>query len=190
MSLPTITAVSLPPQVYAHNAEHDVIVTADPDRFRPITGTYGWVKPTAGTGLWTATVTGRNEHGHPVDSGWLEYRRDEMADDITGTLLTEILPQRDARILLIDDQQHLIDLVSAFPAHYRWNSDEQYPDWVGLAAAGWDAVHLTDRGQWKTRIPDTGPNLYGWDIESVLWLRHAYKVGATTPAATCESATQ
>ncbi|MCX4792445.1 hypothetical protein OG369_42475 [Streptomyces sp. NBC_01221] len=190
MSLATITAVSLPPQVYAHNTTHDVALAADSARFRPIASTHGWVKPKPGTGLWTATVTGRDGSGQPADSGWLEYRRDEMCSDTTGTLLTEILPTRDARILLVDSHQHLIDLVAAFPAPYEWGyrTEQKYPDWPALAAAGWDAVYLTDRGQWATRFPDSGPDLYGWDLESVLWLRHSYTVGTTTISAPAREA--
>jgi hypothetical protein len=44
-------------------------------------------------------------------------------------------------------------------------------------------VYLTDRGQWLTRLPDSGPDLYGWDMESMLWLRPAYVTGRTVRSA-------
>jgi hypothetical protein len=186
MSLATITAVSLPQQVYAHTAEHDVAMTTDPDRFRPIQGIgTGWVKPKGGTGLWTSPVTGRTDDGAPADSAWLEWCRSEMDADTSGLLLTEITPVRDARLLLIDDQAHLVSIIQEFPqSDSQWiGRGRLYPDWEAMAAAGWDGVYLTDRGQWATRLPKSGPDLYSWDLESMLWLRHTYTVGRTVRSA-------
>jgi hypothetical protein len=187
MSFATITAVSLPPQVYSHTAEHDVTLTADPARFRPVVSNKapGWVKPTPGTGLWTAPVTARTDDGQPTDSAWLEWCRAEMDADTSGLFLTEITPSRDARLLLIDSQEHLAAIVDAYPADLGPLDylKRHYPDWGALAAAGWDGVYLTDRGQWATRLPRSGPDLYSWDLESMLWLRHAYTVGRTVRSA-------
>lgn len=180
MSLSTITAVSLPPQVYAHTADHDPAVTADPARFRPIRGIgTGWVKPHGGTGLWTSPVTARAEDGTPTDSAWLEWCRSEMDSDTSSQHLTEITPTRDARLLLIDSQEHLIAIVGAYPeSDSQWpDRGRDYPNWEALADDGWDGVYLTDRGQWATRLPRSGPDLYSWDLESMLWLHPAYSVG-------------
>ncbi|MGW4222929.1 hypothetical protein ACWEG1_05680 [Streptomyces bauhiniae] len=188
MNLATIPADVLPPQVYAHPIEHDVTVTADPNRFRAIRGIgTGWVKPKGGTGLWTAPVTATAADGRPVDSAWLEWCRAEMDSDTSDQYLTEIHPMPGARILLIDCHEHLVEIVRQFPAasDMPWVA-ESYPDWEGLAAAGWDAVYLTDRGQWATRLPKSGPDLYSWDLESCLWLRHAYTVGRTAVSQTPE----
>lgn len=182
MSLATITAVSLPPQVYAHTADHDPALTADPARFRPVQGIgTGWVKPMGGTGLWTSPVTARTDDGAPTDSAWLEWCRSEMDADTSGQYLTEVIPVRDARLLLIDGQEHLISIIGAYPhIDSQWiGRGRLYPDWAALAAAGWDGVYLTDRGQWATHLPRSGPDLYSWDMESMLWLRHAYTVGRT-----------
>lgn len=182
MSLATITAASLPPQAYAHTEGHDINLTADPARFRTITSkSPGWVKPTPGTGLWTSPVTARTEGGQPTDSAWLEWTRAEMDADTSGLWLTEIFPARNARLLLIESQEHLAAIVGAYPADPGplASLDRHYPDWGALAAAGWDGVYLTDGGQWATRLPVSGPDLYGWDMESMLWLRHAYTVGQT-----------
>ncbi|MET8826024.1 hypothetical protein ABZX40_13205 [Streptomyces sp. NPDC004610] len=185
MSLATITSASLPAQVYAHDPEHEVSLTADPACFRPIVGVgTGWVKPAAGSGLWTAPVTARSAAGVPADSAWLEWQRSQMDTDTSDSLLTEIIPAPRARLLLIDCHEHLVEIVNAFPA----DADlpfvaELYPDWPGMAAAGWDGVYLTERGQAATRWPASGPDLYSWDLESMLWLRHAYTVGRTVQSA-------
>jgi len=48
-----------------------------------------------------------------------------------------------------------------------------FPDYEECATR-YDAIHLTDRGQWATRM--THPkNLYGWDCESVLILNKTFK---------------
>lgn len=178
-TLSTISAADLPPLVYAHGADHDLALTATPTAFRSVVGA-GWVKPTAG-GLWTAPVTNSTPDGLPADSAWLEWCRIETP---TGdyTHLTEIIPDASARVLVVDTQSDLIRIVDAYPASYDLHLssiDDRYPDWPALAANGWDALYLTDNGQWETRLPPRGPNLYGWDVATVFWLRPAYTVGRT-----------
>jgi hypothetical protein len=182
VNLATISADVLPPQVYAHMPEHDVQLTADPAQFRPVRSIgIGWAKPAAGSGLWTSPVTARTADGKPADSAWLEWSRAEMEADTSDLLLTEIIPVAEARILLIDCQEHLAAIVEAYPqSDSQWiGRGRYYPAWEALVADGWDAVYLTDRGQWATRLPKSGPDLYTWDLESALWLRHAYTVGRT-----------
>lgn len=178
-TLPTIPAADLPPLVYAHSADHDPALTATPAAFRPIVGA-GWAKPSAG-GLWTAPVTSYTPDGLPADSAWLKRCRSEMP---TGayTRLTEIVPDASARVLIVDTQADLAAIVDAYPASYGLHLpsiDDRYPDWPALAADGWDALYLTDDGQWETRRPPHGPNLYTWDVATVFWLRPAYTVGDT-----------
>lgn len=184
MSLATIPADMLPPQAYAHPEGHDVTLTADPAHWRPIRGIgTGWVKPHGGTGLWTAPVTAHRADGTPTDSAWLQWCRSEMDSDTSGLWLTEIWPTGDARLLLIDDQTQLAAIIDAYPAepnpYVPHRNGGRYPDWEALAADGWDGVYLTERGQWATRLPRGGPDLYGWDLESCLWLRPSYVVGRT-----------
>ena len=49
---------------------------------------------------------------------------------------------------------------------------DTFPDW-SLVAERYDGVHLTDEGQWATRLSHP-LNLYGWDCESTLWLRWVF----------------
>ncbi|CAM5718908.1 hypothetical protein [Streptomyces fumanus] len=192
MSLATITAASLPPQVYSHAPEHNVELTADPTHWRPVQGIgTGWVKPRGGTGLWTSPVIAWTEDGTPADSAWLGWCRAETGADTSGQMLTEILPISNARLLLIDAQDHLTAIVATYPAEpnrFLPHRHGRYPDWEALAADSWDGVYLTDRGQWATRMPRSGPDLYGWDLESMLWLRPAYMVGRTVLSAAADSA--
>lgn len=182
MSLPIIAPAELPPLAYAHDNTVDIAAAA----WRTVTE-YGWVKPHANTGLWTAPVTAWAEDGSPADTAWLEWCRAEWSTG-NSTHLTLVRPHDTARVLRIDSQADLIAIVNAYPSRSGFSLsslDDRYPHWSGLAEDGWEAVYMTDRGQWETRLPRSGPNLYGWDMPSVLWLRPAFAVGLTTviPAA-------
>jgi hypothetical protein len=177
--LPVITGAELPPLAYAHSADHDPALTA-PAHFRPIVHE-GWVKPKSGTGLWTAPVTAADASGSPTDTAWLIYTREEM-DVPAGSYsyLTEITPLADARVLRVDTHADLIAIVAAYPAAPITSGLHRgpYPNWTDMAR-DWDAVYLTDDGQWATRLPRSGPDLYSWDVATVLWLQPAYTVGRT-----------
>lgn len=178
--LPIITAAALPPLAYTHTADHNPALTR-PEYFRPIRST-GYVKPAPGTGLWTAPIT-EYENGLPCDTAWLKYCREELTDR-NDTHLTEVFPNPDVRVLHIDTHPDLIAIVDAYPAEQPVRGTRlNYPDWEHLAADGWDAVYLTEAGQWATRLPRTGPDLYSWDLASVLWLRPTYTTGRTIAVA-------
>jgi hypothetical protein len=177
-SLPTIAAASLPPLAYAHGDQHDPRLTL-PERFRPIQeGKHRFVKPHAG-GLWTAPVTEVTADGEIVRTAWTDWCRDNMwGDDDADSRFLAVVPQPHARVLLIDTLDDLRAIVDAYPnpvEPYPFVG-ERYPNWLALAS-DWDAVYLTDDGQWATRLPPFGmPNLYTWDCATVLWLRPAYTV--------------
>ena len=87
-------------------------------------------------------------------------------------------PKLDARVLVIDTYEDLERVVERWP-----DSDElrlRFPAWHQIASE-FDAVHVSDEGQSRTRL--TAPlNLYGWDCETTLWLRWAFrKVSAIGP---------
>jgi hypothetical protein len=80
-----------------------------------------------------------------------------------------------ANIFVIDSLEDLQDLLYTHRLDTPgWTGSsgvyyqDEYLDFEELAR-DYDALHLTVRGQWKTRM--TRPNLYGWDVESTLWFR-------------------
>lgn len=128
------------------------------------------VKPANGGGLWTSTW--HPEHG----SEWVQWCLSEEFDcDRANPVfrIWTIEPSPGARIYEIDTYADLKRLVAAYPHtdhHRSWPS--AHPHWQHVAS-DYDAIHLTDAGQWATRL--THPlNLYGWDCESTLWLRPAF----------------
>jgi hypothetical protein len=75
---------------------------------------------------------------------------------------------------------HTLDDLATLDRRYPWHP---VPDMAGMTllrgldfermrADGYDGVHLTEQGQWRTRLTEL--NLYGWDCESTIWLRWAF----------------
>lgn len=129
---------------------------------------YGWAKPKDKTGFWTS----------PPDSPgcWVRWMRDEgwvpgdkKLEDLTYWLLD---PDPAARVYVIDSYAYLEALTATFPAPRQLDLHEHRASWEAIARE-YDAVELTDAGQWATRL-SSPCNLYGWDCESTLWLRWCF----------------
>lgn len=121
-------------------------------------------------GLWTSTV--RDDER----SGWLDWM--ETNDFYTGDEeVWHLEPEDDLDVMLIEDKPHLEAILE------NYSRDLGHPslaiqsrtfaplDFEGIAE-NYDAIRLTYEGQWNTRM--TRPGLYGWDCETVLWLRWAF----------------
>lgn len=82
------------------------------------------------------------------------------------------------RVYVIDSFRDLKRALKRWP--HRPYADTDIPSlrrereihYVAMAEE-YDAVYLTEEGQWATRLtfPD---NLYGWDVPSILWLRWVF----------------
>lgn len=117
------------------------------------------VKPTGG--LWTSTYTEKE----CIPSGWLEWCKIEQfisEKKINGILLK---PKKECKITEIDTLNDLKMILKKYPTKPNI-IDEIHIDFEKLAN-DFDGLHLTDEGQWNTRL--TRPNLYGWDSESTIW---------------------
>lgn len=146
----------------------------------------GWMKPERGSGLWTST------YDPQCGSDWIQWARMEryMGEDDEGhwQVLDEdepgyipreqrklyyncyVLHPTVARIYVVDGLEDLVVLMRDYHHPYRspWDGGYRYLDFERLAE-DFDALHLTERGQWKTRM--SSPDLYGWDVESTFWFR-------------------
>lgn len=150
--------------------------TLAPECFEPVkTPEYPRWKPRSG-GLWTSTYLG------VLGSDWIRWCRSESfycnGNGDEGFRVWLLEPDRDARIYEIDSYADLERLVEGYPQHPEDELADLHlgvftqPAW-GEVAADYDAIHLTEEGQWATRM--THPlSLYGWDCESTLWLRWAF----------------
>ena len=129
--------------------------------FEPVVNR-NFVKPKHG--LWTSTWLGEEKV-----SGWIEWCRSEGFS--TGAHRTWLLtPEPEARIAVVREMQDLKTLLNLYPLH-RGKSENHYMQYLDFErmARDFDGMHLTDAGQWETRL--TEPNLYGWDCESTCWFR-------------------
>lgn len=153
-----------------------------PGHFQPIDALgrwdYHWVKPRSG-GLWTSTWD------PSFGSGWIDWC---IGESFAGPAFDVWLltPDPAAHVYDIDSLDDLAALIRRFPG--RGSHQPEYPAW-DLVAQEYDGVHLTDKGQWATRLAHP-ISLYGWDCESTLWFRWTF--GAiqhhgtwTAPASAC-----
>jgi hypothetical protein len=178
VTLPTITASDLPRQAYAHGMEHDPALT-HPQKFRPVINTTYDPKPLAG-GMWTSTITDVDYTGEIISTAWTEYYQSEDFGQNDYTRFLEIAPAPDFKGLVIDSLSDAATILGT----YRVDAEPDFLggfwaifNWEQMADDGYDALYLTGHGQGVTRIPDDRSlSLYGWDVESVLWLRPTYRV--------------
>lgn len=155
-------------------------------RYAPVNGEYPFVerpymnKP--GGVLWTSTWTGE-QYG----SDWIQWCLDNNYRDnpFDCYLLT---PDPAARIYTIDS---LADLLALQVNHVRIPDDiledertgkikfdgfwrTRFVDFASVSKV-YDAIHLTEEGQWKTRL-SMPADLYGWDCESTCWFRGNFTI--------------
>jgi len=118
----------------------------DITKFEPIVNQQ-FVKPLGG--LWAS----------PVDAsyGWREWCRDENF----GNLSNHFKFYFEGNVFMIDS---LAD-ATCMPWVGGYENF-QFPDFEKMVTLGYDAIHLTYKGQIETRLGK--PSLYGWDCECVL----------------------
>ena len=162
-----VPAADLPAIGYAHGTGHDPALSG-PQHFRPVgNATAGATKPLGG--LWCSPS---HDDG---TSGWTRFAGDE--DLVRERLVVQpVTADPDARIYRIDSHEDLQVFTDAYlrPSPESPGSDKVTVDWPA-AADDWDAVHLTKQGRAATHRSGRY-NLFGWDVETVLFLRPAYRI--------------
>jgi len=119
-------------------------------------------------GMWTSSLI------CPAWSEWLSHVRDAGADDREKRPWMERLCIHEVKeglnIIEIDSLQDWETLVQTFPDNRSpnpvipKNEIKPSPDFETIGRAGYDAIHVTQRGAVETR------DVNGWDCESTLWL--------------------
>ena len=108
-----------------------------------------FIKPDGG--LWASPVGSKY--------GWKEWCLEENFDP--NRIESSFTFQYEGNILVIDSEGDLNKLT------WEALSPVCSPDFEQMLNDGVDAIWLTEKGQWETRL--THPkNLYGWDYERVL----------------------
>jgi hypothetical protein len=140
------------------------------------------LKPPERRGLWTSTWTGPESI-----SEWAEWC---MAEDFAGPewRVYVLTPRPRTKLWNIDSLDDLIALLDRFGAETELSRavgrTSMFPgiDFDAFLRDGYIGVHLTDKGQWATRLSE--PSLYGWDcewafaeVEDMGVLTHSHKCG-------------
>ena len=128
-------------------------------------------------GLWGSPL---REDGN---TGWSEWCRDEKFHVDRLEKFFDFSLREDSRITVVHTLHDLKILVRKYTRPIEdpifpstWTT--RYLDFV-LMSQDFDAIELTESGQWETRL--STPSLYGWDCESVLVLTPAVVVPMTSP---------
>jgi hypothetical protein len=144
------------------------------ERYTPVRGKRSGAKPAAGCAFWTST--------HGDEDSWLAWLVGEDWFPGKGRLEDHgfwlLEPDPAARVYEINTLDDLVALLRDYgvPKYPTIPDDilaeDKRPDFEAMARDGFDGVHLTGEGQWRTRL--SFPSLYGWDCESTLWFRWAF----------------
>lgn len=119
-------------------------------------------------GMWTSTW---DEH---TGGGWVQWCvGEDFCVPADGWRAWRLTPRPDARVYEIDTYADLDALFARFPHESPHPALDGYPHWERIGEE-FDAIHLTDAGQWATRLSHP-LSLYGWDCESTLWYRWAFE---------------
>lgn len=150
----------LKPQLYCTEKTEEPI-------FRPIKND-SFVKPKGGA--WTSTYTPNKKYL----SDWLRWYDSEMPYTKTPCLYI-LYPKSTAKVYTINSY---MDLEKLHNDGFSGNSSRvlslrEHLDFEKIAKV-YDAIHLTENGQWRTRL-STPYSLYGWDCESTLWFRNVFE---------------
>ena len=140
------------------------------EHLRPIDESLcGWYKPHSG-GLWTSSLTTDGR------SGWIDWCLNENFEGPEFDIW-HLDPNPAASVYTIDTYNDLAALASRFPP--ACDHPKGCPTWgdgIG-SGVGWrrvakeyDAVRVTEEGEWKMRLSDP-ISIYGWDCESTVWFR-------------------
>ncbi|MFW5962726.1 MAG: hypothetical protein ACOCQR_03825 [bacterium] len=122
-------------------------------------------------GFWASPYTPDTEYV----SHWAKWCEQEGFGDCTNGFVFEL---SDSNIYVINSRKDLLSFIEEVGAQKypteleeRWREMDlpldQYPDFE-KAAQLYDAVYLTEKGLRETKSPVSCPNLYSWDVESIL----------------------
>ena len=154
------TVNTLPPQLFFSNHDFKLLKS----KFKPAQN--NWIKPSGG--LWTSTYTDNS-------SAWVDWCISENFTDPYANDWHIVYPKQNLKIIEIDNYHHCEML---FEKYLSSSSLMQTGlgaslDFEKIAADGFDAIHITQQGEWATRL--TRPwTLYGWDCESTSWLKWSF----------------
>jgi hypothetical protein len=121
-------------------------------------------------GLWTSTYNTVES-----TSAWVDWCRSEEFGTPDACNWFVLTPKKNVRVYSINAVADLRSLLDQYPhpdpMSHALSRFVAYLDFERIAQ-DYDALHMTDVGQWATR--NSEPGLNGWDCESTLWFRWCF----------------
>ncbi len=141
----------------------------DMSKLSMLRGTIISNKPISG-GLWTSPITddGRCE--------WLDHQA--CNGDFDTDYMYEVIPDPDCRVLVIDSLDDYLDFEKKYYFDFKKvkkDFDVMYVTSKGIRESVYPTMNTYRLG--SKREPYFYIGLYGWDIESALFLRKKFKFG-------------
>lgn len=178
LTLRTATAADLPPLGWVARPDRpwDPKLWRDPSPWKP-----DQIKPLGG--LWSSPI------GPDGLTAWQRWCELDEYDGDWGTRLARITPAPEARVVVVDSHADLTAAIARYVSKRPEVSDPLLERllWTKFAAIDFaemakdfDAFWLTRAGEYATRFN----GLYGWDCETVFWLRPTFEVDHDLDAAT------
>jgi len=135
------------------------------ERVDPIQNTGRTVLKKPKGGLWTSPT--QMKKGDGITSAWIDWMQAERWCNVPNPKVWLLEPKEDIAVYTIDgpkDVTPLLEYPENSPVRVAIDFERMFNE------EGYDAIHLTTRGQQATRFPDNhSKSLYGWDCESILW---------------------
>lgn len=184
----------LPPILRHHQHPRSYGLTK---KWRHVVGTDPGNKPLGG--LFTAPVYGPAGKWRPIPrrSTWTDWCESEAPEWINGRYQTQLFPERDAVLAVIDSAADARALYDAFPdaespmalmmrelqqemGRELIAMNDRFINWAGVLTRSIAGVYVTERGFRECRWPEAGQiSLHLWDAATVWWARPAYRIGKT-----------
>jgi hypothetical protein len=141
-------------------------VAPHPAQFDPIYNGERRFHPKPKGGMWLCPSTS--------DYRWKHWCQDEQYNRHVYETEWTLKVKKGTRFLVIDTLSDLLELLAQYGTELELGSyiREWEIDFERIAQ-DYDGIWLTERGQWETRLSE--PNLYGWDLESVLVFRWVFE---------------
>jgi hypothetical protein len=143
-------------------------VAPRPEQFDPVTNGERRFHPKPKGGMWLCPATS--------DYRWKRWCIENQYNDDVYRQEWTLKVKEGTRFLVIDTHSDLVELLAEYGTETVLERTYFLSEWsidFEKIATDYDGIWLTERGQWETRL--TEPNLYGWDLESILVFRWVFE---------------
>lgn len=143
-------------------------VAPNPNEFDLVSNGERRFHPKPKGGMWLCPATSGHRWKHWCASE--QFHTDVYQQEWT------LKVKEGTRFLVIDTHADLVELLAEYGKETQLDPYIRLSEWsidFERIAQDYDGIWLTENGQWATRLSE--PNLYGWDLESILVFRWVFE---------------